>query len=62
MQASGNGAEIIGGVGLLQKENPTIREFYDTKHKAAYLLKALLAVDPRWKDFQHQLGEQCWHP
>jgi hypothetical protein len=53
-----HGAEIWGGVRLLQQKNPTIREFYDPKHKAACLLKALLLHSATWKDFQHQLG-QC---
>lgn len=52
-----HGAEIWGGVRLLQQQNPTIREFYDPKHKAACLLKALLLGSQMWKDFQHQLGQ-----
>lgn len=52
-----HGAEIWGGVRLLQQTNPTIREFYDPKHKAACLLKAQLLYCPVWKDFQHQLGQ-----
>jgi hypothetical protein len=56
--ASDHGADIWGGVRLLQQDNPTIREFYDPKHKAACLLKAQLLGCPVWKDFQHQLG-QC---
>lgn len=52
-----HGAEIWGGVRLLQQKNPTIREFYDPKHKAACLLKAQLLHCSMWKDFQHQLGQ-----
>lgn len=52
-----HGADVWGGVRLLQKTNPAIREFYDPKHKAACLLKAQLLKCEIWKDFQHKLGQ-----
>ena len=35
----------------------TLRRFYDIKHKAACLLKHRLEKDPRWQEFQRQVGQ-----
>ncbi len=54
---SDHGAEITGGVQLLQEMHPEVRDFYDIKHKAACLLKKKLETDATWQAFQHQLGQ-----
>ena len=46
-----HGADIHGGVKMFIDRHPQTSEFYDIKHKAACLLKALLAKDQRWNDF-----------
>ena len=46
-----HGADIHGGLKLFIDRHPETSEFYDIKHKAACLLKALLAKDQRWNDF-----------
>jgi hypothetical protein len=51
-----HGADLYGGVTLYQQRHEQTAEIYDTKHKAACLLKARLAKDVRWQEFQRQLG------
>ena len=62
--ANDRGVDLTGGVGFFQQEQqqqhqgpvPTI-EVYDTKHKAACLLKHRLEKDPRWQSFNRQVGQ-----
>jgi len=51
-----NGADLAGGIRLLQKRHPHVRSIADCKHKAACLLKKRLHKDDRWKEFQQRLG------
>lgn len=50
------GADLVGGVRLLNKHHPQVRSINDCKHKAACMLKKRLHNDERWKKFQTQLG------
>jgi hypothetical protein len=52
-----HGADINGGVALFQRRHPQVVELYDTKHKAACLLKHRLEKDPRWQEFQTRVGQ-----
>jgi hypothetical protein len=51
-----DGADLTGGIRLLNKHHPQVRSIKDCKHKAACLLKKRLHQDERWKKFQQQLG------
>jgi hypothetical protein len=55
---SDHGADIKGAISLFQQRHPETEDGYDIKHKLACLLKPLFESDPRWKEFQHELG-QC---
>lgn len=52
-----HGADLHGGVEIFRQAHPQTGEFYDIKHKAACLLKALLGRDTRWKPYASQLGK-----
>lgn len=52
-----HGADVHGGVELFRAKHPQTSEIYDIKHKAACLLKRRLEKDPRWKHFQHRVGQ-----
>lgn len=54
---SDHGVDISGGIALFQQRYPQTVEIYDTKHKAACLLKARLGKNPRWQEFQTSLGQ-----
>lgn len=51
------GGDVHGGVQCFQQRHPQTAEIYDVKHKAACLLKSRLEKNPRWRDFQHRLGQ-----
>jgi hypothetical protein len=51
------GVDVHGGVQLFQERHPETAEMYDTKHKAACLLKGRLEKEPRWQEFQRQIGQ-----
>jgi hypothetical protein len=55
---SDHGADLKGAVALFQQRHPETEDGYDIKHKLACLLKPRFESDPRWKAFQHELG-QC---
>jgi hypothetical protein len=55
--ATDYGVDIHGGVTILQEEYPQIKEMYDTKHKAACVLKGRLEKNPRWQAFQQHLTQ-----
>jgi hypothetical protein len=48
---------LHGGVLLFQERHGDTKEIYDTKHKAACLLKRRLQQDARWPEFQRQAGQ-----
>jgi len=50
------GVDIHGGVQLFQERHAATIEIYDIKHKAACLLKKRLEKNPRWQEFQRQVG------
>lgn len=52
-----HGGDVHGGVGLFRERHPQTVELYDAKHKAACVLKRQLEKNPRWQDFQRQLGQ-----
>jgi hypothetical protein len=52
-----NAADLAGGARLHQKQHRQVRSIVDCKHKAACLLKRRLHKDPRWQEFQKQLGQ-----
>ena len=52
-----HGADINGGVVLFQQRHSQTVEIYDTKHKAACLLKRRLENDQRWREFQTAVGQ-----
>jgi hypothetical protein len=52
-----HGVDINGGVMLFQRRHLETVEIYDTKHKAACLLKRRLENDQRWKQFQTTVGQ-----
>jgi len=52
-----HGADLHGGVQFFQERHRQTLEMYDIKHKAACLLKHRLAKDPRWQEFQRQVGQ-----
>jgi hypothetical protein len=51
------GVDLHGGVTFFQERHEQTVEIYDTKHKAACLLKARLEKDPRWQEFQGKIGQ-----
>jgi hypothetical protein len=52
-----HGADLHGGVQFFQERHEQTLEIYDIKHKAACLLKHRLEKDPRWQEFQRQIGQ-----
>lgn len=52
-----HGADLNGGVQIFQQSHPQTVEIYDTKHKAACLLKARLEKNPRWMAFCTKVGQ-----
>lgn len=54
---SDHGADLLGGIRLLQESHPKIIDLYDVKHKAACILKAQLENDEIWHKFQTHLGQ-----
>lgn len=55
--ADDHGGDLHGGVQILQERHAHTKEIYDIKHKAACLLKQRLEKDPRWQEFQRQVGQ-----
>lgn len=51
------GGDLHGGVQFFQERHDQTLEIYDIKHKAACLLKHRLEKDPRWQEFQRQVGQ-----
>ena len=51
-----HGADVKAGVALFQQRHPETVDLYDTKHKAACLLKHRLEKSPRWQEFQTAVG------
>jgi len=51
------GVDVHGGVQIFQVSHPNTMEIYDIKHKAACLLKGRLEKNPRWQEFQRQIGQ-----
>jgi len=51
------GVDLHGGVQIFQEKHPETKEIYDIKHKAACLMKHRLEKDPRWQEFQRQIGQ-----
>ena len=52
-----HGSDISGGVAMFQERHPQTMEIYDTKHKAACMMKARLEKNPRWQEFQTNVGQ-----
>jgi hypothetical protein len=52
-----HGVDLNGGVQIFQQSHPETVEIYDTKHKAACLLKSRLEKDPRWMAFSTRVGQ-----
>jgi hypothetical protein len=52
-----HGVDLNGGVQISQQSHPGTVEIYDTKHKAACLLKARLERNPRWMAFSTKVGQ-----
>lgn len=52
-----HGVDLVGGVNFFQERHPDTLEIYDLKHKAACLLKHRLEKEPRWQEFQRQIGQ-----
>lgn len=52
-----HGVDVHGGVQIFQARQPRTMEIYDIKHKAACLLKGRLEKNPRWQEFQRQIGQ-----
>lgn len=51
-----HGADIEGGVRLFRQRHPRTASIYDIKHKSACLLKRRLEKNPRWQQFQREVG------
>jgi hypothetical protein len=51
-----HGSDLAGGVKFFQERHRETVEIYDIKHKAACLLKHRLEKEPRWQEFQRQVG------
>jgi hypothetical protein len=54
---SDHGPDIAGGVTFFQGRHPETVEMYDTKHKAACLLKSRLEKNARWQELQQRIGQ-----
>jgi hypothetical protein len=52
-----HGGDLTGGVQLFQERHPETLEVYDIGHKAACVLERRLESDPRWPEFQRQVGQ-----
>jgi hypothetical protein len=52
-----HGGDVAGGVRLFQERHPETVDIYDAKHKAACVLKGRLDKNPRWQEFQQQVGQ-----
>lgn len=52
-----HGVDVHGGVQIFQETHARTAEMYDIKHKAACLLKHRLEKEPRWQEFQRQIGQ-----
>lgn len=52
-----HGVDVFGGTQIFQESHPDTVEIYDIKHKAACLLKGRLEKNPRWQEFQGQVGQ-----
>jgi hypothetical protein len=52
-----HGGDVRSGVALFQQRHRRTVEIYDIKHKAACLLKHRLEGEPRWQEFQRQIGQ-----
>jgi hypothetical protein len=52
-----HGVDVHGGVQIFQQKHPDTIEIYDIKHMAACSLKRRLEKNPRWQEFQRQLGQ-----
>jgi hypothetical protein len=52
-----HGVDLNGGVQIFQKSHPNTVEVYDTKHKAACLLKSRLEKNSRWSAFLTKVGQ-----
>lgn len=52
-----HGVDLAGGVEFFQERHSDTVEIYDIKHKAACLLKHRLEKEPRWQEFQRQIGQ-----
>ncbi len=52
-----HGVDLHGGVQIFQDRHHATKEIYDIKHKAACLLKQRLEKEPRWQEFQRQVGQ-----
>jgi hypothetical protein len=52
-----HGADLHGGVARFRRGHPEVVELYDSKHKAACLLKRRLEADAPWKDYASRLGQ-----
>jgi hypothetical protein len=52
-----HGGDLTGGVQLFQDRHPETLEVYDIGHKAACVLGRRLESDPRWSEFQRQVGQ-----
>lgn len=52
-----HGVDLHGGVELFRGRHPEVSEIYDTKHKAACLLKHRLEKNPRWQEFSKRVGQ-----
>ena len=49
--------DLNEGVQIFQQSHPDTVEIYDTKHKAACLLKSRLEKNPRWMSFCTRVGQ-----
>ncbi len=54
---SDHGVDVAGGVSLFQERHPHTADIYDLKHKAACVMKHRLEKEPRWREFQRQIGQ-----
>ena len=54
---SDHGADLHGAAELFRATHPETSELYDIKHKAACLLKQRLEKEPRWQEFQREVGQ-----
>jgi hypothetical protein len=52
-----HGADLHGGVEIFRLRHPETVELYDSKHKAACVLKGHLQRDEHWKSYVSQLGQ-----